>query len=207
MVERRWEGFAPLTGIAAVVLWYASLAIFEGVTNPPTENATPETALAFFRDEDAGIFASSFLFALGSLFFMWFVGSLRAALVAAEGGVARLANIAFGAGLVFGAMTLLFALPPSVGAFSEETIGPSAAEALWYLDDVFAVAAQFTAVPFLAATGLVAWRTGVLPRWLAVASFVVAAVLLLAPIGGIFALAFGVPLWTVATSVVLWRRA
>jgi hypothetical protein len=207
MAERRWERVAPLSGVAAVVLWYASLAIFEGVTNPPTEDATPETALAYFREEDAGIFASSFLFLLGSLFFMWFVGSLRAALVAAEGGVARVSHISFGAGLVFAAFTLLFALPPSVGAFSEETIGPAAAEALWYLDDVFAVGAQFAAVPLLVASGLVAWRTGVLPRWLSALSLVIAAVLLLAPLGGIFALAFGVPLWTVVTSVVLWRRA
>jgi hypothetical protein len=206
-VAARLDRSAPLAGVAAVILWYASLSVFEGVTNPPTDDATAETALAYFQDEDAGIFASSFLFALGSLFFIWFVGSLRAALAAAEGGVGRVTNIAFGAGLVFAAMTLLFALPPSVGAFSEETIGPSAAEALWDLDDVFAVAAQFAAVPLLLATGLVAWRTGVLPRWLAALSFAVAAVLLLAPIGGIFALALGVPLWTVATSLVLWRRA
>ena len=91
---------APLTGIAAVVLWFVSLVIVEGLTNPPSENATPERALAYFNDEEVGIFISSFLFALGSLLFLWFVGSLRAALVAAEGGVARVANIAF-AGVAF----------------------------------------------------------------------------------------------------------
>ncbi len=205
MAERRWEGLAPLTGIAAVVLWCASLFLVEGVTNPPSENATPEKALAYFRDEEAWIFASSFIFALGSLFFLWFLGSLRAALVAAEAGVARVASIAFGAGLGFAVLTLLFALPPSVGAFSNETIGPAAAEALWYLDDVFFVAAQFTAIPLLVATALVAWRTGALPRWLAALSLLVAAVLI-APGVGVFALGIGVPLWAVATSVVLWRQ-
>jgi hypothetical protein len=202
----RWDRLAPLSGIAAVVLWCLSLFIVEGVTNPPSENATPERALAYFNEEEVGIFVSSFLFALGSLLFLWFVGSLRAALVAAEGGVARVANIAFAAGVGFSLLALLFALPPSVGAFSNETLSPSAAEALWYLDDVFFVAAQFTAIPLLVATGLVAWRTGALPRWLAVLGFVVAVVLLF-PLGGVFALGVGVPLWTLATSVVLARQA
>ena len=202
----RWDRLAPLSGIAAVVLWCLSLFIVEGVTNPPSENATPERALAYFNDEEVGIFVSSFLFALGSLLFLWFVGSLRAALVAAERGVARVSNIAFAAGVAFSLLTLLFALAPSVGAFSNETLGPSAAEALWYLDDLFFVAAQFTAIPLLVATALVALRTGALPRWLAWLSLVVAAVLLF-PLGGVFALGLGVPVWTVATSVVLSRRA
>ena len=159
MAERP-ERHAPLTGIAAVVLWFVSLVIVEGLTNPPSENATPERALAYFNDEEVGIFVSSFLFALA----------------------------------------------PSVGAFSNETLGPSAAEALWYLDDLFFVAAQFTAIPLLVATALVALRTGALPRWLAWLSLVVAAVLLF-PLGGVFALGLGVPVWTVATSVVLSRRA
>ena len=206
MANRRWERLAPLTGIAAVVLWLASLVVVEGMTNPPSENATPEKALAYFRQEETAIFVSSFLFAVGSLLFLWFVGSLRAVLAAAEGGAARVAHIAFGAGLALAILTLLFALPPSVGAFSNETLGPAAAEALWYLDDVFFVAAQFTAIPLLSATGLVAWRTGVLPRWLAALSFLVAAVLLF-PLGGVVALGVGVPLWTVVTSVVLYRRA
>ena len=202
----RAERHAPFTGVAAVVLWLASLLVVEGVTNPPTENATPERALAYFRDEGAGIFVSSFLFALGSLLFLWFVGSLRAVLAAAESGVARVANVAFAAGVGFSLLTLLFALPSSVGAFSEGTIGPAAAEALWYLDDVFFVAAQFTAVPLLAATALVAKRTAVLPRWFAALSAFVALVLLV-PLGGVFALGLGLPLWTVVTSFLLSRRA
>jgi hypothetical protein len=205
MAERRWEGLAPLTGIAAVALWWVSLFLVEGVTNPPSENVTPERALAYFRDEEVGIFVSSFVFALGSLLFVWFVGSLRAALVAAEGGIARIAHIAFGAGLAFAVLTLLFALPPSVGAFSQEDLSPAAAESLFYLDDVFFVAAQFTAIPLLVATALVAWRTGALPRWLAALSLLVAAVLIV-PGVGVFALGIGVPLWAVATSVVLWRQ-
>lgn len=206
MPRGRAERHAPLAGIAAVVLWLASLLIVEGLTNPPSENATGERALAYFNEEEVAIFVSSFLFALGSLLFLWFVGSLRAALVAAEGGVARVSNIAFAAGVGFSLLTLLFALPPSVGAFSNETLGPSAAEALWYLDDVFFVAAQFAAIPLLVASALVALRTGAFPRWLAWLSLVVAAVLLF-PLGGVFALGLGVPVWTVATSVVLSRRA
>ena len=202
----RWDRLAPLSGIAAVVVWCLSLLIVEGVTNPPSESATPERALAYFNEEEVGIFVSTFLFAVGSLLFLWFAGSLRAALVAAEGGVARIANIAFAAGVGFSLLTLLFALPPSVGAFSNESIGASAAEALWYLDDVFFVAAQFTAIPLLVATALVALRTGALPRWLAWLSLLVAAVLLF-PLGGVFALGLGVPVWTVATSLVLSRRA
>ena len=206
MAERRWDRLAPLAGIAAVALWFASLLVVEGLTNPPSDNATAETARAYFREEEAGIFVSSFLFALESLLFLWFVGTLRAALVGAEGGVAQVANIAFAAGVGVALLALLFGLVPSVGAFSNETLGPAAAEALWYLDDVFFVAAQFTAVPLLLATALVAWRTGVLPRWFAAVSALIGLVLL-APVGGVFALGLGVPLWTVATSLLLARRS
>ena len=202
----RAERHAPLTGIAAVVLWLASLLVVEGVTNPPSENATPAKALAYFREQETGIFVGSFLFALGSLFFLWFAGSLRAVLVTAEGGAARVANIAFAAAVGFALLTLLFALPPAVGAFSQEDLSPVAAEALWYLDDVFFVAAQFAAVPLLVATALVAFRTGVFPRWFAALSVLVALVLLV-PGGGVFALAVGVPVWTIVTSVLLSRAA
>jgi hypothetical protein len=207
MAARRWdwERLAPLAGIVTVVLWFAAVFIIETVTNPPTDDATADDVLAYFRGEETGIYVSSVLFALGSLFFLWFVGSLRAALDRAEGAGGRVANIAFGAGVAVVVATLLFGVTPAVGAFSGDA-GAQAAEALWYVDDIFFVGAEFLAIPLVLATALVAWRTGVLPRWLAILSILVAVLLLVVPIGWA-GLIFGLPIWTVATSVVLSRRA
>ena len=52
----------------------------------------------------------------------------------------------------------------------------------------------------LAVVAVVAWRTRALPRWWAAFSGLVALVLLIGPIGWI-GLIFGLPIWTLGTSL------
>jgi len=205
----RWERLAPLTGIVAVVLWLLAVLILETGDRPGDDASGLEMA-AFFEDETGRIFLSYLLWGLGGAFFLWFLGSLRGALAAAEGGVARLSATAFAGGIATVVFALAFPAPEVAGAIRADSSGavlsPSAAEALFSMGVGFFVAAEVTSTVLLVATALVVLRTRMLPAWLAWASLVFALGLLIFPIGWAV-LIFGVPLWTVVVSVLLWRRA
>jgi hypothetical protein len=198
-----WERLAALAGIVAVVLWIVSVVITESTSLPDDDN--PIAILMWFRDESDAILAAGFLFMLGSLFFVIFVGALRARLVAFEGHGAFLTAIAFGAGLGVGFFTLLVPGPNLAGALAEDELTPQAAQALVIVDDAFFVAAELSAALMLVAAAFVILRYGALPRWLGWVGLVFALWLLIPPIGWA-GLLLGVPLWTLAVAVLLWMR-
>ena len=197
------ERFAPLTGVLAVVLWVIGIIVLETAV----EMKDPATLLDSYRTEESSIFLGGFLWVLGTFFFFWFLGSLRAHLAAAEGGVRRLTALAFGGGVaaaVFG-----FAMPgPDVAAAiaDDADLSDAAAVAIRVMSDVFFLGAEMSAAVLLAATGVHALRTGSLPRWLAWVSLVVALALIILPIGWA-ALLFAFPLWVLVVSFLLWRSA
>src|SRR5918992_4610463 len=88
----RVDRWMPLTGVVAVALWIIGVFVLESVS-PDGESG--EEILAYLDDEDTSIFIGAFLIALGTAFFLWFVGILRAALYAAEGPPGRLTAVAF----------------------------------------------------------------------------------------------------------------
>lgn len=196
------DRYAPLAGIVAVVLWVVGIAMQEA-SGLPGDN--PQELLTWFRDETGVILASSFIFMLGSVFFLIFVGALRARLAEAEGPHAFWTAIAFAAGLATGILTLLIPGPNLAGAISESELTADAAQALSIVDDAFFVGAEVTAALMLVATAVVILRYAPLPRWLAWVSFLFALWLLIPPIGWA-GLIFGVPLWTVIVAVLLWMR-
>jgi hypothetical protein len=165
----------------------------------------PNEILSWFQDESNTILVGAFIFMLGSLFFLIFLGALRARLVEAEGRRALLTAIAFGAGIVATAMTLLIPGPNLAGALAEEDLTPEAAQALTVMDDAFFIGAELAAALLLAVTGFAILRYGALPRWLAWISFLFALWLLIPPIGWA-GLLVGVPLWTIIVALLLWMR-
>jgi hypothetical protein len=73
---------------------------------------------------------------------------------------------------------------------------------------VFFICGELTAMLPLGVVALLAWRTRILPRWWAAFSGLLVIVLLIGPIGWI-GLIFGLPIWTLGTSlfVLLGSRA
>jgi hypothetical protein len=195
-----WERLAALSGLVAVALWVIGV-VLEEVSNLPGED--PNEILSWFQDESNTILSGAFIFMLGSLFFLIFIGALRVRLVRAESESAFLSAIAFGAGLVVVAMTLLIPGPNLAGALAEDDLTPEAAQALTVVDDAFFVGAELAAALLLIATGLAILRYGALPRWVAWISFLFALWLLIPPIGWA-GLLVGVPLWTIIVAVLLW---
>jgi hypothetical protein len=198
-----WERLAALSGLVAVALWVIGV-VLEEVSNLPGED--PNEILSWFQDESNTILAGAFIFMLGSLFFLIFIGALRVRLVRAESESAFLSAIAFGAGLVVVALTLLIPGPNLAGALAEDDLTPEAAQALTVVDDAFFVGAELAAALLLIATGLAILRYGALPRWVAWISFLFALWLLIPPIGWA-GLLVGVPLWTIIVALLLWMRS
>ena len=203
------ERFAPLTGVAAVVLWVVGIFVIEGFGDSPDDDGSPQAIVSYFEEDEVPIYVGSLLFFLGTLLFVWFAGSLRSAVAALEGGTSRLASIVFAGAIMKAVFDMAFLAPQIAGAFAaneaDAPLAPEAAQALWFVDDGFFVAAEFAAVLLLVSTAVAIFRWRVLPIWLAWFSLLVAVVLLVPPIGWA-ALLFGIPLWTLIVSVLLYLR-
>jgi hypothetical protein len=199
----RWERYGPLSGGVAVALWVLGFIIFS-TTGVDGADSAAEVRDSYADDEGA-IFVAGPLFILGGAAFVWFLGSLRTRLRAAEGEPAALTAIAYATGIV--TATFLSALPLGdvAGAVADDDeLEPAAAQALSELGTGAFVGAEFMAIGFLLAVALVVLRTTALPRWLAWVSLVLALLLLIVPIGWL-GLIFGFPLWVLLVSVLLWR--
>lgn len=198
------ERLAPLDGIAAVVLWGAGVIVLQGPADQPDNDSAPPVALAFFEQHHTAILVGTFLYMLGTLFFLWFLGLVRTRIGPAEGGDRRLSSIAYAAGIVVAGAQLLMPAVHAAGALNHEHLSPDAAQVYLGLGTAFFYASELAAAVFLLATGLVSLSTRAFPPWLAWASIVLAAWLLLPPIGWAAAL-YAFPLWLIVVSVLLWR--
>lgn len=218
MSESRWERWGAATGALSVVLFIAG---FASIPTPPDVDAPIETIAAYFAAEQDGIRLGLVLITAALFFFIWFLGSLRSALRAAEGGSGRVSTIAFGGGLVSaGALFLLIDLL-AAAAFRPAETSPEVTAALNDAAIVSGAPALAGLTALFAATALVMLRTGAFPRWLgwlnALAALAqpLAVGTMLTESGafagdgalGLFApvLTFGIA--TAATSIVLARQA
>jgi hypothetical protein len=197
-----WTRWEPLTGVVAIALLLIGVFVAEEAGNPPDSDANPLEVLAWYQDESTAIVAGAFLMMLGGAFFLWFMGSLRSRLLAAEGAAAHFTAIAYAGGIA----TAIFLIATPGGdlaaGIEEDDLSPTSADALHDLSDAFFVGAEVSAIVLTLATGLVALRTGALPRIFGWASVVLAAWLAIGPIGWA-GLLLGFPLWVVAASVLL----
>jgi hypothetical protein len=204
----RWERFAPFTGIVAVLFWVLGVVIVES-GDTPNDDAAAVEVVRYFEGEEGTLYLGGFAIMLGSLFFVWFAGSVRATVADAEGGVLRIASILFGAAVAKAVFDMAVVAPQISGAFHaneyDAPLEPGAAQALWAAGDGFFVAAEYSAALFLLATAIAILRWSVLPRWLAWINLLIALVLLIPPIGWA-ALIFAFPLWVLLVSVLLYRR-
>lgn len=200
----RWERFAPLTGVAAVLLFIIGV-VFEETSASRPDDETPANLLRWFQDNSNDLIVGSILYAIGAILLIWFFGSLRAALLTAEGGTGRLTAIAYGSGLLAAVGLLMSVAPTAQGAFQEDELAPETAQSLLFVGDSFFGVTEFALVPMFVAVSLLTLRTRVLPVWLAWVGFAIALVLLIIPIGWA-GVVWAFPLWTIIVSILLFRR-
>jgi hypothetical protein len=205
-MNRLEERLAPLDGIAAVILWVAGVAILQGKAHQPPSDASGARALAFFQVHTGTVLVGTFLFGAGSLFFLWFLGLVRAQLGPAEGGARRVSSIAYAAGIAMAICLLLTPATHAAGAINNVGLSRDAAQVYLGLNAGFYWAAGLSGAVFLLAMGLTSLSSGAFPAWLAWASIALAVWLLIVPIAWI-ALVYAFPAWLIVVSLLLWTRS
>ena len=127
MREADWERIGAVTGAISVLLLIVGFGI---LPTPPDVDAPVTEVHAYYADEQGGIQASMVLLTFATFFFIWFLGCLRSALGAAEGGAGRVSSIAFGGGLVSaGALFTLITLIAGA-AFHPDEMTPEVTAAI-----------------------------------------------------------------------------
>jgi hypothetical protein len=181
------------------------------VSDSPDDSDTDAQVLAWYADHGhrVGVLVGAFVLAFCGLFFLWFAGGLRQRLRAAEGPGGRLTEIAFGGAVAFVAMlwvgaAALGAIPAGQELGSVPAL--KVADVARYLGSAgfgsILLFGAFGAIALIDAASIVIMRTGILPKWLAYLGFVAALVLLF---GVVFIPMVALPIWVLATSIVLLR--
>jgi len=204
MTTSRLERLSSLAGLGAVALWLAGAVVAWGVVPGLPDDASDARTLAWANAHESGIVAGGWLWVVGCLLFVWFLGVLRARLVVAEGGAGTFSAIAFAGGLATAVFGLLIQAGDVALALDASDVSPATAGALHHLTDVFFGGAELCAALLLAAVAAVGLATRVIPRWFSFASVALAVILLILPIGWL-GLIFGVPLWTLVAAALLGR--
>jgi hypothetical protein len=200
LTRQRWHVLAPLTGVLFVL--GTVLAFIIGGETPDIDDS-PQEILDFYVDNDSSQLWAGVVLAWSAVGLMFFLGVLRSTLRAAEGPVARLSTVAFGGGIVLVVGLLSFAgFTFTLGDVADDGLTPQAAQALNALNSDFFFPLAVGVGTLLIATAIASLGSRTLPAWIAWAALVIG-VVALTPAGFFAFLAF--LLWTLVTSVVLWR--
>jgi hypothetical protein len=162
MSNDRFARYGAASGFVFIVLFVVGFLGFV-VPNAPDADAAGESWQSFFSDHQNRIQFGIFLVGLGLFFFIWFLGSLRSALAAAEGGAGRLTAIAYGGGLISAAFFLIPMTATAAAAYRPDEIDPNLTRAL---NDIAFVSGAPAAAAFTAlftATAILGYRYNALP--------------------------------------------
>jgi Domain of unknown function (DUF4386) len=174
---RDWERWAAGTGVLYVV--FAIIGFFF-LPDPPQPSTPNEELLVYFEGKTDELFYQVFFFALAAISFLWFVGTLAAALRRAEDGTTGLSEIAVAAGATANAIFIAGMVSWSAMAASADTIlDQGVARGLY---DVGRFAYTLSGVPaaaFVLAVSFGALRTRFLPAALGWAGLLLVVVLVL----------------------------
>lgn len=162
MDNDRYARYGAAAGIVATILIVVGYLIFS--SDIPDVDAPAGKWQSFYADNQNQVQTGLTIVGVGAFFFIWFLGSVRSAIAAAEGGTHRLASIAFGGGLVAATFFVVAITGSAAAAFrADQLTDPSLTRAL---NDIGLLAgapaaAGFTAL--FAATAIAGYRHGALP--------------------------------------------
>lgn len=202
MVEKRIAQFAPLAGLAFVVLAVASFAI-EGGT--PSTKDSPNEVVEFYEDNDAQVKVASAVAAVAGVAAVLFAVRMGGA-IRGRSGSGLLATAAVGGGVIAAAgigvdAGLRWALADTAGE-----ITPEATQALFGLWDSFFWPIHAGVAILALAASLGSLDNKLFPAWLAGLG-VLAGVLAFIPVEAVlFTGVLGIALWVVIASVLLFRQ-
>jgi hypothetical protein len=165
VADAKGRRFDAATGIGFAVLAVVAL-VLPGA--PPKADEPAAKIVTFFADHRGKVLAASFLLGLAALLFLWFLGSLRSYLRAAEGGEGRLSAAAFGGGVAGIALVLAGVAALNGIAFKlARTAGadPNVARGLFDASSAVIATSAFGFAVFFGAASCSGARSGALPPW------------------------------------------
>jgi hypothetical protein len=219
VADAKGRRFDAATGIGFAVL--AVVALLIPGTPPKADDSTTKLG-NYFSDHHSDLLTANLLLGLAAVMFLWFLGSLRSYLRAAEGGEGRLSAAAFGGGVAGIALLLAGAGLLSGIAFKladGQLPDPTVTRALFDASSAMFAMVAFGFAVFFAAASCSAARSGALPAWAYWSGSVIAVIQLISSLAivaksGFFAtggaMGFIAPLtgilWVVAVNVLMMRR-
>lgn len=170
----RTARLAPLTGAASVLLLLGSAIAVGYYEYLPA----PGEIGRHLTDNSTAVTIGAYLGLLGAILFLWFAGSLRAALRAAERGDGRVSAIAFGGGVAAAAlMAVTYSTVLAAAARAGSTGGIADLEAGTLYDfssTLQGIGTAYAVAVLIGGYAVVAFRTAMTPRWVAWISAVLA---------------------------------
>jgi hypothetical protein len=205
--RREWsfESYAPLSGFVALVLILTGS--FITFSSEPSDPTGAELA-AWYKEDTLSILLGLSLIFYGFAFFTWFASSLRSRVLAAEGGLGRIATLVF-AGAFGLALSLMAAFAPSFSAAiqadeEDVVLTPAAADIYYSVGDGFFLIGMSMMLVLLVAIGLASLRYQAFPKWFGILSLVLALPLLFPPVAWAVVI-FGFPIWLfIASFICSW---
>jgi hypothetical protein len=160
-----YSRYGAASGIVAVIVIVIGFLIFG--SDIPSSDDSGQQWQSFFVDHQDRAQTGAIIVAIGTFFFIWFLGSLRDAIAAWEGRGSRLASIAHGGGLIAVAAMIVGTAAYLTAAFHPQEAGASVTHALADFGALCAAPAAAGFVALFAATAVAGYRLGALPAWVA----------------------------------------
>jgi hypothetical protein len=171
-----WNRVSGAMGIPFVV---AYVLLFALNWNSPVDTSSDAKILDYYGSQSHRVreITTFFILAVSLMFLLWFLGHMHGVLSSAEGDGGRAASIGLASGGMFIALFTVavcagIATPAVISSAGDKfTLDPNTFRLVAVMGFLAYLAAFMLGAPFAFAVGVVAWRTGFLPRWLAAASF------------------------------------
>jgi len=208
----KWERFAAVCGVLFVVLAIGGAALTEA--GLPGSGASDAEVVAYYEDSNTELKRElgSSLVGFGVFFFLVFLGRLRSALRDAEGGQRTFTAVAFAGGVVLAALLLATAafeasIASADGFFDSYNVDADTAILIGSLTWWLAGFSLLAGGVMVGASSVIALKSGLLPKWLAIAGLALSAISFF----GESAQALIIPLllvllWLAVVSVILTKR-
>jgi hypothetical protein len=170
----------------------------------PSTGASGASVIKYYHSHRASVTAAVFVIAVAAVVLTFFLSSLRRTLSRTDEGRLLASIVTAGGAVYISGLLLMDAL--NIALIDSAHYGMSTtAQTLNVLSNDAWVPVVVGISILTLGTGVAALRTRALPRWLAWASVVLGIMAVSGPLGAIAFL--GVPLWTLATGIVLLRSS
>jgi hypothetical protein len=207
MSQRSWQRWAPMSGVAFVVLVVVGFVVAGNSPDTDASNAKITAFLARHSTQHRNI-ASFFVLMAAMLALIWFYAVVRSRLAQAEGGDGRRGSLAFGAGVASTvflviAISLFICTVVTANDTSKFPVDPGLYRLTQDLGYLFWISSAVVGALAIWATAAVVMGTRALPRWYAWFS-IVAGIISLASF--LFFPTFVYWLWILVTAILLTVR-